>query len=224
MKCSMGTPCDVEEYTFWNWQKDMLHEVEAGVRREGLWFLQDEESIDMWNNGLGCGHDDLLVFDKTGRVSDYFPSENSYGKLEKDGVAEEKNITFVEQDLLTEEGYANVKNAVVRAGGRNDKWCKIPPSGDTHGQSPSDMDDTEAKEGLLFVAFIVFVFGVAIAIGRHFVHKEDKGNGRWTKLRDVEDGEEDFELGKLRVRQHESTDPREEEEEEGGEEDVFDEW
>ena len=52
MKCSMGTPCDDDEYTFWNWQKDMLDEIEAGVRREGLWFMQDKESIDMWNNGI----------------------------------------------------------------------------------------------------------------------------------------------------------------------------
>ena len=238
MKCSMGTPCDDDEYTFWNWQKDMLDEIEAGVRREGLWFMQDKESIDMWNNGIGCGHDDLVVYDRTGRVSDYFPSENTFTKLAESGVAEEvrimeriidspydpphsslltplllpqKNITFVQQDLLTEEGYENVKNAVVHARQWNDKWCKIPPSGEPHGQSISDMDATEAKEGLLFVAFIVFVFAVAIAIGRHFVHKRDNDNGRWTKLNDVEDGgEEDFEMRKLGRREEE--------------EDVFDEW
>ncbi|GMI23841.1 hypothetical protein TrCOL_g4455 [Triparma columacea] len=211
MKCSMGTPCEDDEYTFWNWQKDMLDEVEAGVRREGLWFMQDKESIDMWNNGIGCGHDDLVVYDRTGRVSDYFPSENTFTKLAESGVAEEKNITFVQQDLLTEEGYENVKNAVVHARQWNDKWCKIPPSGEPHGQSISDMDATEAKEGLLFVAFIVFVFAVAIAIGRHFVHKRDNNNRRWTKLNDAEDGgEEDFEMRKLGRREEE--------------EDVFDEW
>lgn len=92
MKCSMGTPCEDDEYTFWNWQKDMLDEIEAGVRREGLWFMQDKESIDMWNNGIGCGHDDLVVYDRTGRVSDYFPSENTFTKLAESGVAEEVRI------------------------------------------------------------------------------------------------------------------------------------
>jgi len=45
----------------------MIDEVESSVRSEGLWFMQDVEDVDMWNKGLGCGHDDILIYDRKGR-------------------------------------------------------------------------------------------------------------------------------------------------------------
>jgi len=200
----MGVPCDSDEYTFWRWQKDMIDEIEAGVRREGLWFMQDNK-VDMWNKGIGCGHDDLIVYDQTGRVSSYLPSNMTYQTFKGSGEFEERNITYVNQDLLTDEGYSNVRNAVIHAGEWTSDWCKVKYT-PGHSNNPfDDVHETLAEEGLLVAFMTVVIICCAVAVGRHFIRNEEANNRRWTKLADdeetaLETEQMNFELAKLGIR------------------------
>lgn len=136
----------------------------------------------------------------------------SFKALEESGQAAKNNITFVEQDLDTDEGYDNVKEAVLYAmTDWNALWCHIPSPDHIAGQNLEDMDWTDAEEGALFVVAMMFVFVFAVIVGKYFIKKEDERAGRWTKLGD-EDGDEDdgddefgememnFELQKLGIR------------------------
>ena len=69
MACAMSTVCDPTDskLMFQNWQKPLISAA------PDLYVVQDMANINLWDE-IGCGHDDLLIYDGRGRVFSYLPS------------------------------------------------------------------------------------------------------------------------------------------------------
>jgi hypothetical protein len=69
MACAMSTVCDPfdSKLMFQNWQKPLISAA------PDLYVVQDMANINLWDE-IGCGHDDLLIYDGRGRVFSYLPS------------------------------------------------------------------------------------------------------------------------------------------------------
>ena len=68
MDCSMSTVCEEgdSKLTYKNWQKPLVDSAPS------LHVLQDLDRVNMWDE-VGCGHDDLVIYDAKGRVYQYLP-------------------------------------------------------------------------------------------------------------------------------------------------------
>jgi len=65
--------------------------------------FQDTAEADVWGGGFGGGHDDLLVYDRDGRLFAHLPSAMSVAH------------PLIEQDLLTTTGFDNVRTSLLLA-------------------------------------------------------------------------------------------------------------
>lgn len=83
--------CDPADIT----QEDWQDALSKGTPTAPL--FQDTKEKDVWNKLLGGTHDDILVYDRFGKVFSY------------------NNKAFPEQDVANEQGYAAVKQAVLDA-------------------------------------------------------------------------------------------------------------
>lgn len=78
--------------------------------------FQDTPAADVWDSGFGGGHDDLLVYDRHGRLFAYLPSAMS-----QEHVA-------IPQDLLRTDGVANVRTTLLLAASQPAQRClQTPP-------------------------------------------------------------------------------------------------
>jgi len=104
MSCSMSTACPASDprLTYGKWQKGI---VEAAP---DLTFFQDTPSVDAWDRLYGCGHDDLIVYDRSRTVAEYLPSNATRMSL---GIAD---ADWTEQDMNTTAGLRNVRLALLR--------------------------------------------------------------------------------------------------------------
>jgi hypothetical protein len=160
MKCIMSTICpdNSTKLLYNNWQKPLLEGLLAPHNR--IWIMQDDEETDIWNNGFGCGHDDILVYDRFGRLFEYFPSV----KTGQDEFSKE-------QDLITAEGYQNVMQSIVRATHVSVHECPIASS--SHGG-----DGNSVMQIILITlaaGFICHVItGLSYVVYSYFKNKREK--------------------------------------------------
>ena len=194
MKCAVS-PCEFDhDLTFWNWQRAIIDAITNSHERKSMLIFQDEEAHDVWSNEVGCGHDDLIVFDWTGKIYKYLPTKENYEELANQGKAD--NVTFVEQDLLTQEGYENVERAVREAQMWEKSWCK--PKHKHSGSSVAgggqySKDNTSAIEGLLFIMFAFIFIVCAGAAGKKCINERDEAGPKFKPLTN-EDDDDDFDF------------------------------
>jgi hypothetical protein len=145
MKCDMGVECEEDDArrTYGQWQKGFA----AGS--PNITMMQDTAARDAWNSDFGCGHDDLIVYDRFRTVAQYLPSQLSRAALDL------PVDDWLEIDLKTEEGKANVKAALLRASEiDSDQRCRKPNPGHITGDH-----NPEVLAGIAFAAF-----GVALLL------------------------------------------------------------
>lgn len=198
MDCSMGTPCEEgdEKLTFARWQRPL---VEAAPT---LYVMQDMDGVGMVD-AVGCGHDDLVVYDSKGRVFEYLPSRMTFNSLVAAG--QNKTATFLEQDMKTPEGYANVIGALEAAKGAGQEGrCHVAPHDDAEAGVPRHGDPDDLDAGILaaviigLVIFFVCAYRVAVSMARR---REINKMYNFTKVMDEDDdddlGIDEIELGGL---------------------------
>jgi len=79
--------------------------------------FQDDSQGSVWT-AFGAGHDDLLIYDRTGRVFAWLPSPST---VHNTRVA--APLRAIEQDLLTAEGFASVRNVLLLAAAASPGRC-----------------------------------------------------------------------------------------------------
>ena len=103
MACAMGHDDCVESPPEESWQALLATPAAP------LPVFQDRAPGVVWD-AFGAGHDDLLVYDRAGRVFAWLPSP---GTVRMSGLG--PPLSEVKQDLLDAEGVANVRDVLERA-------------------------------------------------------------------------------------------------------------
>ena len=89
-----------------NWQGRMASAA------PGLTIWQDTEDANVWDDGFGAAHDDLMIYDREGRLFTWLGSESTLGDEE-----------VLDQDLTKPAGYAAVRATIILAARASPQRC-----------------------------------------------------------------------------------------------------
>ena len=197
MDCSMGTACEEgdEKLTFLRWQRPLVESAPT------LYVMQDVEGAGVID-AVGCGHDDLVVYDSKGRVYEYLPSRMTFNSLVAAG--QNKTATFLEQDMKFPEGYANVIGVLEAAKGAGDEGrCHVPTPDNDHEAGvpphggPDDLDaGTLAAVIIGLVIFFVCAYRVTVRMARR---REINQMYRFAKVMDEEEDDDDLGIDEIEL-------------------------
>jgi len=100
--CAVGDARLKEE----NWQA-LIANVAPSL---SVW--QDTEEANMWMDGFGAAHDDLMVYDRGGKLFSWLGSRSTLGAAE-----------VLDTDLVEPEGYAAVRATLILAARASPQRC-----------------------------------------------------------------------------------------------------
>jgi len=186
MSCMMGS-CTEEERLYENWQQPL---------REGagnLTVIQDGVRNNAWNM-FGCGHDDLLVYDKEGRLFRWLPSRGSAGNV--DGYDFDN---FMEQNLMLKEGRDNLERTLRDAAAFDPKRCYDESHEKFHQVAEERTAFIMKGEYVYGTALLIFCFGVMYLGYKYseklttaFNNRSGGGGVKFMRLNSEEEGEDDY--------------------------------
>jgi len=194
MACSMSTICspDDPKLTFEKWQKPLISSA------PDLYVVQDTANTNLWDE-IGCGHDDLLIYDQMGRVHSYLPSKGSFDMINNTDITGDE---FIEQDIRNPVGYANVLHRLKEAKEATEfSRCFADFDDDggngDHTAGGAPHDDANNNSGVLLATLvgmgIFFIAAYKIAMKAMRKHEERKAY-RFAKVLDDDDDDNDNEI------------------------------
>lgn len=116
MSCAMGkTECDGEPEASW--------QALLAASAPALPVFQDTAGGPIWDS-FGAGHDDLMVYDRAGRLFAWLPSAATVRMSRmKDGIAITGPLSVLDPDLTTSDGFAAVRATVLLAASAVPERC-----------------------------------------------------------------------------------------------------